>query len=601
MIARSFHPIIIKLCLYKPRFSGLLKCLIMKKQISALLCMGISLAGCSEATKPASAKTDVQIPVPSPAQLRWQQQEQIMFVHLSPATWQSREYDDWSSTPDQIHLSALDTDQWCEVAQSWGAKMIIFVAKHCGGFCWWQTETSDYGIRQASWKNGKGDVMAEISKSCKKYGLDLGVYVYPGDEQWGAGIGSGGVTTDPAKQESYNAVYRQQLTELLTRYGKISEVWFDGNCHIEVADILDEHAKDAVIFQGKSASLRWVGNEDGYAPDPNWYTLSPEDLKTGVATALHSNVAQTAYAPVEVDVPLLKNGGHKWFWAPGTDSLIMTEKQLMDIYYKSVGRGSVLLLNSSPDTSGLIPASHVEAYRKFGEEINRRFANPVASLSGGDAPFIIKMNAETPVNHVILQENIASGQRVKAYRVEGSRDGQNWKLLSRGTSIGQKKIDYFPTDTLVALQLVVEDQRATPELLNFSAYHVTGDVVETSAFAAKKSRLGYWEADTYDQNWTELTLDLTEFVTAIGEYEVSFDRTAYDYSTNQPCGVEFEGCTLTMYGKEMNGNIVSQNKHSLIITRSQQTLDEYPTILKMKIRSLPGKSSGEIMIRRIQF
>jgi len=289
------------------------------------------------------------IPIPSEAQLRWHAYEQIMFVHLSPATWQGREYDNGSTPLSDIQLSSLDTDQWCEVAKSWGAKMVVFVAKHAGGFCWWQTQTTDYGVRNVSWKNGKGDVLKDLAASTKKFGLDLGIYVYPGDEQWGAGIGSGGITKDPLKQEEYNLVFRKQLTEVLTKYGKMSEVWFDGNCHIPVEDILKEHAADAVIFQGKMASLRWVGNEDGIAPYPNWYTLENSDLKTGTSTALHSDIQGDAYAPLEVDVPLLKNGGHKWFWAPDTDHLLMNTSQLMDIYYKSVGRGAVLLLNSSPD------------------------------------------------------------------------------------------------------------------------------------------------------------------------------------------------------------------------------------------------------------
>jgi len=221
------------------------------------------------------------LPLPDKTQLRWQQHEQIMFVCLDPCTWQGREYDNHSLHLSRINPAKLNTDQWCEAALLWGAKEILFVAKRTGGFCWWQTETTDYGVKEIPWRNGQGDVLADLSRSCTKYGLDLGICVYPGDEQWGAGIGSGGITKDPARQEEYNHIYRKQLTEVLSRYGTIREVWFDGNCNIPVSDILKQYAPRTVIFQGESATIRWVGNEDGVAPYPKWYTLARSDRQQG--------------------------------------------------------------------------------------------------------------------------------------------------------------------------------------------------------------------------------------------------------------------------------------------------------------------------------
>ena len=212
-----------------------------------------------------------------------------MFIHFGMATWQGREYDNFTTDLRRINPYNLNTDDWCKVAQSFGAKQIIFVAKHVGGFCWWPTETTDYNVSHTPWKAGKGDLVAEISASCKKYGLKLGLYLYPGDDKWGAGLGSGGRTSDPSKQEAYNRIYRQQLTELLTNYGTITEVWFDGNCVIDVKDILEKYAKDAVIFQSPQASIRWVGNEEGYAPYPAWNGINSADLQTGVATAVQGN------------------------------------------------------------------------------------------------------------------------------------------------------------------------------------------------------------------------------------------------------------------------------------------------------------------------
>jgi alpha-L-fucosidase len=441
------------------------------RKISVLLFI-VCLCFCSQQPK---AQNKTNIPLPSPAQLEWQQKERIMFVHYSPATWQGKEYDNWTTSLKQINPTKLNTDQWCEVAKSWGAKTIILVAKHVGGFCWWQTTTTGYSIKNTPWKGGKGDVMKSLSESCKKYGLDLGVYVNPSDAHWGAK--DGGITEDPKMQKEYNGIYRQQLTELLTKYGKIKEVWFDGNCQIDVADILKQYAPNAVFFQGKSASLRWVGNEDGFAPDPNWYTLSKKDLATGVSTSKNSDVNGDAYAPVEVDVPLMQNGGHKWFWAPHTDSLLLNTHQLMDLYYKSVGHGAVLLLNSTPDTSGLIPASHVAIYKAFGNEIRRCFGTPLARTQGHARELKIILPKTTVINHTILREDLSKGQRVKAYRIEGSVDGKNWTLLYRGTSIGNKKIDKFENKTVKYVRVVIESDKDLPYLSDFSVYHVTAKPV----------------------------------------------------------------------------------------------------------------------------
>ena len=146
--------------------------------------------------------------------------------------------------------------------------------------------------------------------------MDLGIYVYPGDPHWGAGLGSGGVTKDSSRQEEYNKVYCQQMTEVLSRYGEIKEVWFDGSCHIEcVNEVLEKYAPDAIIMAGPMNNIREVGNEDGYAPFSNWNTLSSENLKIGLADAIQSDPFGDAYAPIEACVPLLRNKGHKWFWA----------------------------------------------------------------------------------------------------------------------------------------------------------------------------------------------------------------------------------------------------------------------------------------------
>jgi len=540
------------------------------------------------------------LPLPSAQQLRWQKYEQIMFVCLDPCTWQGREYDNHSLPLSRINPTALNTDQWCETAKLWGAKLILYVAKHTGGFCWWQTQTSGYGIKETPWRNGKGDVVADLSASCKKYGLDLGIYVYPGDDQWGAGIGSGGTTQDPSKQEAYNQVFRTQLTELLSRYGTIREVWFDGNCNIPVSDLLVRYAPDAVIFQGKSATIRWVGNEDGYAPSPNWYTLKKSDLATGIATALHSDPYGDAYAPVEIDVPLFKNKGHKWFWAPDSDHLLMNIGQLMTVYYKSVGRGGVLLLNSTPDTTGLIPGSHRELYKKFGQEIKQRFSKPLKQTSGEGESLEMVFKKPAEINHVILQEDIGKGQRVLSYVIE-SYNQNKWIKLVEGTSVGNKKIDHFNTTEAEKIRVRFIKVKANPQITNFAVYNIPAEVLSSDS-KEEVTVIGNWQADTYNQEWKEVSFDLTPYVTAVGQYDFYFSTLVRDFTKKEPSGLEFKEPRLEMYGRNAAEALqVNEKENSIRLTRSQQTLDEFPTILKMKIKSKPTKSSGDICIKRLTY
>ena len=394
-----------------------------------------------------------------------------MFVCLDPCTWQGREYDNHSTPLDQINPAQLDTDQWCRAARLWGAREILFVGKHTGGFCWWQTETTKYGIKETAWKGGKGDMLAELSASCRKNGLNLGIYVYPGDDTWGAPSGSGGRTKDPAKQEAYNKVFRQQLTEVLTRYGKITEVWFDGSCVIDVSDLLKQHAAEAAIFQGPQATIRWPGTESGRLPYPAWNSLKSQDLKTGGATALHGNPDGDAWAPLEADTTLYN---HNWFWSADNEKKRKSLDELMDIYYKSAGRGGVLLLNSTPNTNGLIPDDDLKLYEAFGKEIDRRFSRAVAEVKDQRGANVeLALPQPTLINHVVLMEDYREGERIREYVLEGSSGGQ-WKELSRGTSVGRKKIDLFRPVQISQVRLRVTKSAAEPLIRRLAAFYVEG-------------------------------------------------------------------------------------------------------------------------------
>ena len=232
--------------------------------------MGLFFALALFQTTLLTAQTENKKPaLPTPQQVQWQNMERTMFVHFAPNTWQGTELDNRSTPLSRINPEKLDVNQWIDAAESFGAKMIIFVAKHVGGFCMWQTESTEYSIKNTTYKNGKGDVLDELAKACFDRGMRLGIYIYPGDDTWGAYLGGGGKTKDPAKQEGYNKVLRMQWEEVLSRYGtQIHEIWYDGGLVVPLEDIVKKYAPNAIVFQGPFASIRWVGNEQGIAPYP---------------------------------------------------------------------------------------------------------------------------------------------------------------------------------------------------------------------------------------------------------------------------------------------------------------------------------------------
>jgi alpha-L-fucosidase len=401
--------------------------------------------------------------LPTPDQARWADLELGMFVHFAPNTWQDREYDD-HSTPLSAIDPDIDTDQWVSVAEDLGARYVVFVAKHQGGFCMWQTRTSQYGIRNTPWKGGKGDVMADLAASCRRRGLGLGVYLSPRDDAFGSG--GGGKCATPQRQAVYDALYRQQLTELLTRYGELVEIWFDGSVVVPVGDILRAHAPHAMVFQGPHATIRWVGNEDGFAPYPAWNSLPERDAATGVATARESDPDGHAWLPLEVDVSIRRP---HWFWSTTDEVNLLPVDALLEIYYRSVGRGAQLLLNIPPARTGHIVAADAARAREFGGEVRRRFGEVVGETRGTGSGIELRLRAPATVDHVILQEDLAAGERVREYRLTG-RSGGSWVPLSEGTAIGHKRIQPVPPARLDAIRLEVTRSAAPPRIRRFAAF-----------------------------------------------------------------------------------------------------------------------------------
>jgi alpha-L-fucosidase len=352
---------------------------------------------------------------PTAAQLAWQDLELGMFIHFGPNTWQDQEYDDRSTPLDTIRPD-IDTDQWVETAVGMGARYVVMVAKHVGGFCWWQTDTTEYSVRHIPWRNGTGDVMADLARSCAARGMQLGVYLSPRDDSVGAG-GAGRCAT-PEAQAAYDRLYRQQLTELLTQYGPIMEVWLDGSSVVPTIDIVSRFAPDAMIFQGPDATIRWVGNEDGFAPYPCWNALASIDADTGVATAMHGDANGDRWMPVEVDVSLRRPN---WFWSTTNHANLLSLDELIEIYYRSVGRGAQLLLNVTPDRAGRVPDADVRRLAEFGDAIRGRFGRPLAETGGARRVFTLGLDGPRRVDQVLLEERLDSGERVRGWRLEGHK------------------------------------------------------------------------------------------------------------------------------------------------------------------------------------
>ncbi|MCO5297283.1 MAG: alpha-L-fucosidase [Fimbriimonadaceae bacterium] len=407
------------------------------------------------------------LPKPTPEQLAWQDAEIGMFIHFAPNTWQDNEGDDLSTPMSAIHPAKLDTDQWARTARSMGAKYIVFVAKHVGGFCWWQTTTTDYSVKSTPWKGGKGDVMADLAKSCQKFGLKLGVYLSPMDRKFGVAVG--GKAKTPEVQSAYEKRFRTQLTELLSRYGPIFEVWFDGSLVFPVGDILEKYAPKAVVFQGPHASIRWVGNEEGFAPYPSWNGAKFDPKTWGTLTSADGDPDGDRWLPNEVDCRMRNT----WFWNTHNAGSLKSVDKLMEMYEKSVGHGAVLLLNNTPDTSGLIPEADVKRSAEFGAEIERRYGLAIADVSGKGEVVSVSPSAPSVIDAVVTMEEIAEGERVREYAIEGRVDGE-WKVIAHGTAIGHKKIDKFEPVRVSEVRLRVVKSVGTPLIRRLALYRTGG-------------------------------------------------------------------------------------------------------------------------------
>jgi len=407
--------------------------------------------------------TPVDIIKPTPEQVQWQDMEFCVFVHFSINTFNNREWSDGTFSPKTFNPKHLDCEQWVKVAQAAGAKYMILVCKHHDGFCLWQTDTTDYSVKSSPYKNGAGDVVAEFVAACRKFGMRFGFYLSPWDRH----------APEYADKLAYDQYYAAQLAELLSRYADYNEVfelWFDGaGSEGRVYDwdmflgVINQYQPGAVRFQSAYPTIRWVGNEKGYTPYPNWNLISQDGTEI--------------WAPAECDVPIHL---YHWFhhtglWGIAYRITLQSTKKLVDLYEKSVGHGANLLLNIAPTTDGLFSKRDIKRVLALGAEIRRRYDTPLAETAGSGITLELPLPTPMSVNCVVLQEDITEGERVRKYSIE-VKSGVNWvrvQTSEQTISIGHKKIDKFAIPiTTPALRLVVAEATAEPIIRSFRAYQI---------------------------------------------------------------------------------------------------------------------------------
>lgn len=429
--------------------------------------------------------------VPSPQQLAWQQMELTAFLHFGINTFTGREWGDGTEDPALFNPTDLDAEQWVRTLKECGFKMVLLTAKHHDGFCLWPTQTTSHSVASSPWKNGKGDVVRELRDACTKYGMKFGVYLSPWDRN----------ASCYGNSPEYNKFFIEQLTELLTNYGEVNEVWFDGangegpNGKKQVYD-WDAFYKTIQRLQPKAVmaimgdDVRWVGNEKGIGRETEWsatvltpgiYSRAEENNKRlgvyGKAKDLGSrsmlkDATELFWYPSEVDVSIRPG----WFWHEEENTKVKSLKQLSDIYFQSVGYNSVLLLNIPPDCRGLINEADVERLKEFADYRRKVFSDNKVSdgniywtaLPGESRSYIVRPGE--PVNVVQLQEDISKGQRVEKFLVEAFSEGR-WQALGEGTTIGYKRMLRFPEVMADSLRLRIDGSRLSANIMSVSAYY----------------------------------------------------------------------------------------------------------------------------------
>ena len=453
--------------------------------------------------------------IPSARQLRWQKLELTAFFHFGVNTFTNREWGTGKEDPKIFNPKNLNANQWVQVAKDAGFKQVILTAKHHDGFCLWPTKTTEHSVKNSPWKNGKGDVVREVAVACKKQNMGFGVYLSPWDRN------SSFYGTD-----EYNDFFVKQLTELLTNYGRIDEVWFDGangegpNGKKQVYDFnrwyqLIRKLQPAAVIAIMGPDVRWVGTETGYGRETEWSVvptdnLNAEDISSnsqqGVAFKPQGdmtgddlgsrskiiNAKGLVWYPSETDVSIRPG----WFYHPEENTKVKSPEKLLDIYFHSVGRNSVLLMNIPPDKDGLINEADMKIlkeWKKLRTDIfkNNLAKDAVVSSANGmnvkaildgdystywttkekDTTAVIELNLKgtKTFNVLSLQENINIGQRIEQFEMD-YWNGDAWQKAAEGTTVGYKRLIQFDPITTEKVRLKILSARLNPTIAELGLY-----------------------------------------------------------------------------------------------------------------------------------
>jgi alpha-L-fucosidase len=420
-------------------------------------------------------------PRPTAAQLAWQRHELALFLHFGVNTFTDREWGDGREDPAIFAPAGLDARAWAKTARAAGFLALILTAKHHDGFCLWPTKTTAHSVAKSPWRGGRGDVVREFVDACRAEGLGAGLYLSPWDRN------------HPAYGDSprYNDVYADQLTELLTQYGRLNEVWFDGangegpNGKRQVYDwprtfgLVKKLQPNAVVFSDAGPDVRWCGNENGTAGEPNWSTVDPARVPApgvsgpGVIAALqHGDRDGAVWRPAEADTSIRPG----WFHHPAEDAQVKSAERLFDIYCESVGRNSKLLLNVPPTRDGALHPNDVASLMAFRDlraarftEVGARRGRASWTIAGAGRQLDVQFTTPVQIAAVRLEEGIEHGQSVARFSVHGE-GSTGWRELARGMTIGYARIERFTPVAVSAIRLVVEEAIAPVQMPTIRAF-----------------------------------------------------------------------------------------------------------------------------------
>ena len=447
-------------------------------------------------------------PKPSASQLAWHNMEYYFFFHFGPNTFTDLEWGHGTEPADMFNPTELDCRQWVRTAKAAGAKGVIITAKHHDGFCLWPSKYSKHTVRESKWKNGKGDVLKELSAACKEYGLKFGVYISPWDRNH-----------PDYGTEKYNDVFVNMMKELFTNYGPIWELWWDGangegpNGKMQVYDwdrfkkTVKKLSPNTVVFSDIGPHIRWVGNESGIAGITNWNTLDTAGFTPGKGapkqdTLTTGNKYGKAWIPAECDVSIRPG----WFYHEAEDNKVRTPENLFDLWLKSVGRGANLLLNIPPDRRGKIHQNDSLALIEFRSLRDKNFSVNLAKQTTtqwyrGDFPgeakqltdgntetgIVIKNNLlqypvfrfknATKINCVELMEDMSSGQTCSGFRVVLKKGNKVINTITRST-IGRKRLLTFPAEEADTIEIHIDESKGPVFLIEAGFYLIDENHIE---------------------------------------------------------------------------------------------------------------------------